>query len=158
MPSGYSRAICLTINNYTDEDVVQKLLNDDRFSYIVVGREVGASGTPHLQCYAEFPTGRRWKKLAKEYKAHIEPRRGTAYQASEYCKKDGNFEERGQMKQAAGQQEQERWQRAFAAAEQGNFEEIPKDLYIRYYNSFHRIHQDAMPQPQSLDLLENEWI
>lgn len=59
MPSGYSRAICLTINNYVDEEVVQKLLNDDRFSYIVVGREVGASGTPHLQCYAEFPTGRR---------------------------------------------------------------------------------------------------
>lgn len=96
--------------------------------------------------------------MAKEYKAHIEPRRGTAFQASEYCKKDGNFEERGEMKQAGCQMEQERWERAYAAAEKGDFADIPKDLYIRYYSSFHRIHQDSMPLPPTLDVLENEWI
>lgn len=31
-------------------------------------------------------------------------------------------------------------------------------MYCRYHTQFHRIHQDAMPEPVSLDSLENEWI
>lgn len=96
------RNICFTLNNYTDEDE-KKLENScpKPFVYIIYGRETGASGTPHLQGYAELGARTRMKTLKKFLpKAHIEKRKGSQEQAITYCKKDGNVVEHGTRKRA----------------------------------------------------------
>lgn len=49
------RNACFTINNPEDPQGFLALLQvREEISYFVVGNEVGASGTPHLQGYVEF--------------------------------------------------------------------------------------------------------
>lgn len=93
------RNACFTVNNYTEEMKLKIIsyLNDNT-TYYVFGHEVGENGTPHLQGYCEFANSRSFKAVHKALcNAHIEARKGTAQQASEYCKKDGNFEEHGEI-------------------------------------------------------------
>lgn len=95
-----SRAWCFTLNNYTDEEYTR--VCDTLCKYIIVGKEVGESGTPHLQGYIEFDNPRMMNGVKAELgcdRIHLEKRLGTAKQASDYCKKDGNFVEYGVMTQ-----------------------------------------------------------
>lgn len=90
--------MCFTLNNYTDDDL-STLNNWKTPTYIVYGFEVGESGTPHLQGYFEFKSSTLFKTIKKILpSAHLEQRKGTGKQASDYCKKDGKFIERGEMK------------------------------------------------------------
>lgn len=85
---------CYTINNYDEEDVESILGWDSRYN--IWGYEVGASGTPHIQGYAEFSVVKRLSAVKKlSGKAHWECRKGTREQARDYCKKDGKWEETG---------------------------------------------------------------
>lgn len=91
-----SKRWCFTLNNYTSEDEIK--LSQVQCSYVVYGREVGESGTPHLQGFITFPKNYRLTGLRKILdRAHWEPARGTSKEASDYCKKDGDFEERGEV-------------------------------------------------------------
>jgi len=93
-----SRAWCFTMNNYTDEDINNVKALDHR--YLIIGKETGESGTPHLQGYIELPNGKTLKALKKRLpKFHLEERKGTPAQAATYCKKDGCFEEIGTISQ-----------------------------------------------------------
>lgn len=96
-----SRRICFTKNNYSDQDI-ENLLDEKRFSYVIIGKEVGESGTPHLQGYAEFFKVTKYASLAKYYKMHCEVTRGTGYEAVTYCKKDGDYLERGEKREENG--------------------------------------------------------
>lgn len=97
--SGIFRAFCFTLNNYSEEESTQ-LLSETQFTYVVIGKEVGAEGTPHLQGYAELCKQSRMSLLKKiNPRMHVEGRRGTATQAIDYCKKDGDFTERGERRQ-----------------------------------------------------------
>lgn len=89
------RNICFTLNNWSD-DQYKSLINLD-VKYIVIGKEVGESGTPHLQGYVEFNNSTSFKSIQKKFfKAHIEMRHGSPKQASDYCKKDDkDFFEKG---------------------------------------------------------------
>lgn len=87
--------IVFTLNNYSNDEY-QHLLSLDIFKYLIVGREVGEQGTPHLQGYGTLKNRMRVKKLKgflKRY--HIEKRKGTHAQAADYCKKEGDFVEIG---------------------------------------------------------------
>lgn len=90
------RNFVFTINNYESAD--ETALHTIEASYLVFGREVGESGTPHLQGYCELRKRTAFNKIKKIIpKAHIEPRRGSAKQAADYCKKDGDFFEVGEI-------------------------------------------------------------
>jgi hypothetical protein len=92
-----SRAYVFTWNNY-DDKAIETLDNLD-CSYLVYGKEVGASGTPHLQGYVEFEKQKKFNTVRLLLLgAHIELRLGTAEQAADYCKKDGNVTERGNIR------------------------------------------------------------
>lgn len=97
---------CFTINNYTEEEVERLRTVSGQTSYMVFGREVGDNGTAHLQGYVEFGNRVRLlqlKRLLLE-RGHYERRRGTSLEASDYCKKDGDYEEFGELSQViAGQ-------------------------------------------------------
>lgn len=101
-----SKYWCFTVNNYTDDefDQLSRLEPGALFTYLVCGREKGAAGTPHLQGYIELPTRQRMsgvKKIPGLARAHLEKRRGTSEQASDYCKKEEDFFELGDRSQAA---------------------------------------------------------
>lgn len=95
---------CFTLNNYTPSEVSQLRENAINFVYLVFGFEVGESGTEHLQGYVSFDTrrGLAFVKAAVNARAHFEVARGSPLQASQYCKKDGTFEEYGTLPGGSG--------------------------------------------------------
>lgn len=91
------RNIVFTWNNY-DDNTFNRIANLG-WSYCCYGLEVGESGTPHLQGYAEYDRTQKLSTLYKKWSgAHIEAKKGTQAQAIEYCQKDGNFREFGTKK------------------------------------------------------------
>ncbi len=92
---------CFTLNNPEEKErrELESWIKDEKkpiSTYIVFGREVGDSGTYHLQGYVEFRNRQRLsgcKKLSS--RAHWERRRGTGTEAVTYCKKDGDVFEEG---------------------------------------------------------------
>jgi len=89
-----SKRWCFTLNNYTDSDVNQIKAIDSL--YLVFGYEVADSLTPHLQGFVTFKGNKRLSALKKlSPRAHWEKALGTSQQASDYCKKEGNFYEVG---------------------------------------------------------------
>lgn len=88
------RNFVFTINNYSD--VEYESTHNQQYIYMVIGKEIGETGTPHLQGYCELKNPMRLTTIKKRMpRAHIELRLGTQKQAIDYCKKDGNFEEWG---------------------------------------------------------------
>lgn len=104
MTDARSRGWCFTLNNFTAADR-EKLwgwqgneeTRPDHLTYFVVGEEVGDSGTPHLQGFLYFAKHKKsFNQVTRLVpRAHFEAMRGTPKQASDYCKKDGNFVEWG---------------------------------------------------------------
>jgi len=96
-----SRRWCWTLNNPSDEIIEQisNLYTSDRFDYIVFGFEVAASGTRHLQGYFVAKTRIRLTTVKSHLSArvHAEIARGSHLQASQYCKKDGDYREYGTL-------------------------------------------------------------
>lgn len=88
-----------TLNNYTVVDeaaFVSKI--QPLADYYVYGKEVGPkNGVPHLQFMVCFKTAKRTTAVQKLLKASwtVKYAESTMKQASDYCKKDGNFIEWG---------------------------------------------------------------
>lgn len=96
---------CFTINNYTPVELQTIVDSADNFDYLCFGRERGSNNTPHLQGYAVLKVKLRLanvKVLPGFGRAHLEVSRGTPKQASDYCKKDGDFEEFGSLPTGQG--------------------------------------------------------
>ena len=90
-----SRSYIFVLNNYTpnDEIIIQSIVCE----YIVYGREIGESGTPHLQGYIYFKNAKSFSAVLKLFpsKPHIEVAKGNAGQNYDYATKDGDFYENG---------------------------------------------------------------
>lgn len=88
---------CFTLNNYTEADYAA--IKTVQCRYMVIGKEEGKEGTPHLQGYIEFTKGIRFNRAKTILcgRAHIEGRKGTPKEAADYCKKEGDWWEKGEM-------------------------------------------------------------
>lgn len=94
------RNVCFTVNNYTEDERLG-ILNNERWSYVCCGKEVGEGGTPHLQGYGELKKRTRYNTVHTAIfggRAHCEERRGKQEAAIGYTQKDGDFEERGERR------------------------------------------------------------
>lgn len=102
MPAVQSRTWCFTLNNWTEEEyeTLRRTCESNDVEYAVVGKERGANRTPHLQGFIVFMRKKAaggCKKSIGSNRAHVEIMRGTPVDASEYCKKDGEFVEFGNV-------------------------------------------------------------
>ena len=95
-----SRAYVFTINNYTEDE--QLYVQGVECRYLVYGREVGESGTPHLQGFIYFGNQRSFKSVSKLLpRAHLEVCKDVG-RAIQYCRKDGDVFEKGIVPQKPG--------------------------------------------------------
>lgn len=153
-----ARRWCFTLNNYSDEDYENILKWDCK--YLIVGQEEGENGTPHLQGYVVFGSMKRLAAMKKLHpRAHFECARGTSSQNQEYCSKEGLFEEIGECpSDDPGAAEKERWKRAREIVQHGgDWEEIPDDIYIRYYRTLKEIKKDHMVKVDDAEDVTGEW-
>lgn len=132
-----------THNNYQNTDLEDHI----PCQYIIYGKEVGESGTPHLQGFIRFSTQRTLSSVIKKMPGcHLEIARSASH-AIEYCKKDGDFTERGdppKTQEEKGKNEQERWKAIRIAAEEGRFEDIPEKIRFNQKKLIEDHHYSAM--------------
>lgn len=108
MANKTARCWVFTVNNYTPEDELGWVeYGSTKCSYLTYGREVGESGTPHLQGYMELIQTRTrrstistWFRNKNLTLPHLEPKshRSTVDECVDYCHKDGDFYEVGAVK------------------------------------------------------------
>jgi hypothetical protein len=156
-----SRCFTFTHNNYENTQMEDEL----ECKYIIYGKEVASTGTPHLQGFVSFDNQMTLSAAIKKLPGcHVEI--AIAPDAAiEYCKKDGDFTERGSFMtkkrkgEVGGSKEEERWKRARKLAEEGRFSEIDDQLYTRYRSTYHAIHAESRTQPETIDgEMEHQWI
>nr|WAE42795.1 MAG: replication associated protein [Cressdnaviricota sp.] len=159
-----SRSWCFTLNNYTleDESRIKDCVDGVTCRYVCYGREVGESGTPHLQGFVYFCNAVSLKFCRERLgNAHFETTKGTTEQACKYCEKDGDFHEQGERPISAsekGKAEQERWKLARAAAVAGDLDSIDDDIFVRFYRTLKEIKKDYMGDVPDANECTGVWI
>lgn len=174
-----AKAWCFTLNNYVAEDPVPQT---EDVVYMVMAKEVAASGTPHIQGYVFFKKRMQMSALKK-----INPRihwidcDGTPKENRDYCLKgeqtkaewkamktlgpnyglNVDFAEVGVLpppqNKAGNQANAEKWAKARQAAKEGRFDDVPDDIYIKHLNNIHRIASDAAPKVPALPTTTGQW-
>lgn len=155
---GNSNNWCWTINNPTESSL--DLLLPNLVKYSVYGKEVGESGTPHLQGYTMFKNRMRFSAVRKIIPGHLSVRVGTHDQAANYCKKDGDYVEIGEppvSRKELGLKEKARWELARSAAKSGDLSQVPDDIYVKYYRTLKEISKDHMVKPADGDGVCGTW-
>jgi len=94
-----NRGWTITLNNYNEEEwnSISELaqMHSEKF---ILGKEVGESGTPHVQGYIYFKNPRDMKsvkKVLKNERLHLEIAKGSTKQNLAYCSKDGDYISKG---------------------------------------------------------------
>lgn len=159
----------VVINNPTESDYAIFVANRPLFEYYVIGKEKGeAKETPHIQGYVALKKKLRMKALSKIFpRAYLEVKRGTPKQAADYCKKDGDFEEWGELPAAQTEKataaSAERYTEARKSAEEGRLDDIDDELFIKHYTNLKKIAQDTRNRIVPSDLTwksghpPNDW-
>lgn len=142
-----------TLNNYTDIELAtatkeNNFLGKD-VKYVVVGKEVGDSGTPHLQGYISF-IGRKTARFVKDLiggRAHVEIARSTPTQAADYCKKDGDFWEHGTVPNRRGKRTDLDvvFERVKAGATRTEIRDEFFKTYAKYHRAIDKLISDTAP-------------
>jgi len=129
------------LNNY--QDVEYSAIKDwieAECDYGCIGKEVGDSGTPHLQGYFRKKTKCRLSQLKTgvSQRAHFEVARGSPRDNRTYCSKDGDFWEFGTCPAATGRKSRDELALEFRSAfDSGNIVKFAEDNPGAYAFSGH---------------------
>jgi len=159
------RHYTFTLNNWDSKPELVAKLEALPCRYMVYGKEVGESGTPHLQ-------GHVWFKDQKSHSAarkvldgcHVEPS-VCPTKSIEYCKKDGDFTERGTPPKSKEEQgargaeaTQEYWKNIRIAAEEGRYDDIPEQIRFSQDQCIDRHRQRGLNKRKLEDTEEkHQW-
>ncbi len=149
---------CYTLNNPSPDESthIADLGGAHGIIYHIFGREVGDSGTPHLQGFVIF---RNRKTLASvksiiSARLHLETTRASNQAASDYCKKDGDFVVYGTIPSDSrgNRSDWDAFKEWVVSIDRvpSNLEvagEFPS-LFARYPNACSTIAASALPRPQ----------
>jgi len=154
-----ARSWCFTLNNYDDAAV--EILAQLECKYIVYGKEKGDSGTPHLQGYVVFPNPIGFNSVKGKLPSgcHIEKARGSPKQASDYCKKDGDFVERGDCPSQGKRTDLQDVVDAINSGERSAKklrQEFPATL-AKYPSFVRQLLNDTRPKPTAPDIQLFTW-
>lgn len=150
-PRVRSNRVTFTINNYDAETYAQAWEDyverrKESIEFLVVGEEVGASGTPHLQGMVHLKEEAKacginfWRaELPGGLGAHFANARGTDAQNLEYCTKDGPYLVVGTPTEAI-----DKWNLIFEKAKYSLEEALAIDaeISIKHYNQLRAIYED----------------
>lgn len=140
-----SRNYIFVLNNYTEEQVESiSNLCDNRVTFVAFSREVGASGTPHLQGYLHHKNQLYFDSIRSWYPWHVEVMKGNFAQNETYCSKQSALEKFGvepmNIKASTSKAAKDRWDLAKA----GKFEELAPEYIKTYeyiYNKFRKVEE-----------------
>jgi len=149
------RNFVFTMNNYANTELVDSI----DCKYIVYGKEVGESGTPHLQGFVCFKSQKTLSAVIKLMPGcHIEVAR-TVAEAIEYCKKEGDFTERGvppmdqkTKGEVGGEAMKRKWEDIWEKAKTNRIEEIDAEERIRHYRTLRAIQKDYGARAADLEV------
>lgn len=170
MANNMAKNWCMTINNYDEVEIGTIGLKLQTWCiYYVVGKEVGESGTPHLQCFFSLKAKKRMAALKKIFPtAHLEvkSKKSTMREAADYCKKDGDFFEFGVLPEEGREKGlkviNDNYEETVALAKDGDILAINPEHLLKYYNTIKRIKHDFKKMPENLTWEEghqpNIWI
>lgn len=144
------RSFVFTLNNYNDDSIKSIMDHFHQARYIIIGKEVGASGTHHLQGYIQLEKRYSLSKLGGLFHWHVEETKGSPSQAADYCKKEGEFVEFGTIcnPESGVKAKAEYWKQILSLAEEGHMTaiaEIYPGEYIRHYGTLLKIKTANMP-------------
>lgn len=128
--------------------------DESKMLYLLFGVEsCPKTGRRHLQGFVSFKNRTTLvsaKKALNDPSAHLEikSRNSTIQEATDYCKKEGNFEEHGVMPDeqtvgltAANQKRKFDYEEADRLAREGNYEEISSELRIKHWSNLVKIRE-----------------
>lgn len=159
---------CFTTNNPTEDDeqyFFGELSEHELVEYLCIGREVGESGTPHFQGYVIFKQPRSTAQ-ARELlpRSHLTVSRGTPKQASDYCKKDGNYEEFGELPASQGKRTDiDRYVEWLKSLEEGTFPterdiaNAHPNMYCKYKARALELREHILPRPSIQAGQPKDW-
>lgn len=159
-----ARAWCFTLNNYSELDesnFVKWVFKKPKTPmYRIIGKEVGKSGTKHLQGYLYFKNPISFNTIKGLLpRAHIEVAKGTAEDNKKYCSKDGNILiEEGQMPSQG-----KRTDLIEIKDEILNGKKVDKivlenpELYHQYGRTFNKIEDLAMRKKFRTEMTKGIW-
>lgn len=149
-----SKYWCWTLNNPVTPPSTNGL------TYLVYGLETApTTGTQHWQGYSEYARPCLESRVRKDIPgAHIEARFGTALEASDYCKKEGNvILEFGTLSAPVNTSQnaskKRNWALAMQLAKEGKIDDIDPSISVPHYHALKRIRQDYQkPAPHIEDV------
>jgi Putative viral replication protein len=148
-PMSRAKHWCFTLNNYQVTDIDRINALDGEVDYLIYGKEVGASGTPHLQGFVSFKTRvRRALAIERIGQAHFTVARNVDA-AIEYCKKEGDLFEFGTRPKGPGSRSDlEEFKQAVVAGERSmkTLRHTFSDVVARYPKFCSDFVQDNTPR------------
>jgi hypothetical protein len=151
MESVQTKNYCFTLNNYTTEDVDRLVELASSVGYIIFGKEIGESGTPHLQGFVQFKTRIRFNSAKAKIsgRCHLEHARDVQ-KARDYCTKDGDFTEFGTLSTAGSRNDLEEFKNAVKGGMLSSEElrENHSKVFARYPRFCIEYIQDHTPDPE----------
>lgn len=153
-----SKNFVFTWNNYPAD--CKAVLSTYGAKYVCYSEEVAPStGTPHLQGFISFPSKRRLPAIKKlMVGCWVDIAKGDMDQNADYISKMVEPVVIGTRPLPKGEAEKERWKLVKENAKAGKLDDIPEDIYVRYYGTLKKIAADHRPAVAALALLQNEWI
>lgn len=153
---------CFTLNNFTvaDETRLQNLTND--VVYLIAGREVGPSGTPHLQGFVQFQSRKTLNQvIAIIGQCHCTITR-SVLASIEYCKKDGDWFEIGATANMSNQGKRNDIEAFKDTVKNGErdpkkLREDHSEVAAKYHRFFVEYVRDNTPEYEAADHPFREW-